>query len=164
MYRYINGAIVAIGLAGATLAISAPASAQVGIGVNVGGIGVGVGIGVGDVAYGYRDGYWDRSHQWHHWQNEQQATYYRGAPGNQYYDWNHDRDRDMGWHEMAGAPGVGVVFDVNEVAFGYQDGYWDRGHRWHDWRNGEMAHYRNAPGNQYHDWNHDRDGDHGWHS
>jgi hypothetical protein len=29
----------------------------------------------------------------------------------------------------------GVVFSFGDVAYGYQDGYWDNGHRWHRWRN-----------------------------
>jgi hypothetical protein len=160
MKTRMNSAIVALGLAGATFAMSAPAQAQdVGVGVHVGGIGVGVGI--GDVAFGYRDGYWDHGHRWHHWR-EGELGAYRNGPNSQYSDWNHDRDRDLGWRGNAGGPTI--VFDVNEVAFGYRDGYWDHGHRWHDWRAGEMSTYRNGPGNRFNDWNHDRDPDHGWHS
>ena len=40
MYKALNGAIVALGLAGAALAMSGPASAD-GIGIHVGGIGIG---------------------------------------------------------------------------------------------------------------------------
>jgi hypothetical protein len=99
MYKTLNGAIVALGLAGATFTMAAPASAQdVGVGVHVGGVGIGVGVGVGDVAYGYQDGYWDHSHQWHNWRNDQEMRDYRGAPNNHYNDWKHDRDRDQGWH------------------------------------------------------------------
>ena len=32
---------------------------------------------------------------------------------------------------------VAVTFDFGNVAFGYTDGYWDRDHRWHRWRNAE---------------------------
>ncbi len=59
---------------------------------------------------------------------------------------------------------VGVSFNFGEVAFGYQDGYWDRGRHWHNWRNeDEMRNYRNSSGNKYYDWRHDRDPDNGWH-
>jgi hypothetical protein len=154
MKRYLNGAIVALGMAGASLTTSAPASAQnVDVGVHVGG------VGFGDVAYGYRDGYWDHGHRWHRWHRGEMASYRNGA-GNQYNDWDHNRDRDLGWRESVGPA---VIFNVDNVAFGYQDGYWDHGHRWHEWREGEMASYRNAPGNRYNEWNHDRDRDNGWH-
>jgi hypothetical protein len=58
---------------------------------------------------------------------------------------------------------VGVSFDIGNIAFGYQDGYWDRGRHWHNWQNqDEVRYYRNSSGNQYHDWNHARDSDNGW--
>jgi hypothetical protein len=99
MYKALNGTIIVLGLAGASLAISTPASAQdVGVGVHVGGVGVGIGIGLGNIAFGYQDGYWDRNHQWHNWQNDQELRDYRNAPNNHYYDWKHDRDSDQGWH------------------------------------------------------------------
>jgi len=58
-----------------------------------------------------------------------------------------------------------VAFDFGTVAFGYHDGYWDRDHHWHHWRHRHDADfYRNSPNNQYHDWGHNRDHDHGWHN
>jgi len=97
MYKTLNSAIVAVGLVGATLAITSPATAQgVGVGVHVGDVGIGVGL--GDVAYGYQDGYWDTGHQWHRWHNDRQMRDYRNAPNNHYNDWKHDRDSDQGWH------------------------------------------------------------------
>jgi len=148
MHKVLTGAIVALGLTGASLAFALPADAQP----------VGISINVGDVAFGYQDGYWDRAHMWHRWRNDAEMQYYIAAPGSQYNAWRHDRDADMGWRS-------GVVFNVNDVAFGYRDGYWDHGHQWHVWRNDEeMRNYRNAPGNRYNDWQHERDADHGWHS
>jgi hypothetical protein len=97
MYKALNGAIIAMGLASATLMIASPASAQgVGVGVHVGDVGIGVGL--GDVAYGYQDGYWDTGHRWHTWQNDQQMRDYRKQRNNHYNDWRHDRDPDQGWH------------------------------------------------------------------
>lgn len=56
-----------------------------------------------------------------------------------------------------------LTFDFGSVAFGYNDGYWDNGHRWHAWRNrGDHDGYRNHQGNNYHDWHHNRDHDNGW--
>jgi len=60
---------------------------------------------------------------------------------------------------------VAVTFDYGNVAFGYNDGYWDRDHRWHRWRNvEERRRYRAAYREHYYDWRHDRyrDHDHGW--
>jgi len=63
----------------------------------------------------------------------------------------------------ASAERVGVSLNFGNVAFGYQDGYWDRGHRWHHWRRGEMARYQLVSANHYYGWRHDRDADRGWH-
>lgn len=60
---------------------------------------VGVSFNLGDVAFGYRDGYWDRERRWHTWRNQDEARYYRNASGSQYYDWDHDRDPDNGWRQ-----------------------------------------------------------------
>jgi hypothetical protein len=66
--------------------------------------------------------------------------------------------------ETASAARVAVSFDLGNVAFGYQDGYWDRDHRWHRWRHQRDARrYRSEHGDQYHHWRHNRDSDQGWH-
>jgi len=54
-------------------------------------------IGFGDVAFGYRDGYWDNGHHWHHWRHNRDYRSYRGQNGSNYHDWKHDRDSDNGW-------------------------------------------------------------------
>lgn len=49
------------------------------------------------------------------------------------------------------------------VAFGYEDGYWDRAHSWHAWRNAEeAAAWRRENAAHYYAWRHDRDHDMGW--
>ena len=59
--------------------------------------------------------------------------------------------------------GIGVGVGAGETAYGYQDGYWDRGHHWHHWRNHrEMREYRSAHRDQYYDYRHDRDPGDGW--
>jgi hypothetical protein len=71
---------------------------------------------------------------------------------------------------LAGATAIGaanaadvVVFDPGTVAYGYQDGYWSRTHEWHAWAKPEYRDtYRTAQAQYFHDWNHDRDADHGW--
>jgi hypothetical protein len=56
-------------------------------------------------------------------------------------------------------------FDVGNVAFAYQDGWWDRDHHWHRWRNHhEAAVFQQRYHDRYSDWRHDRDPDHGWHN
>ena len=68
----------------------------------------------------------------------------------------------IGVHVGPVAVGVGAGF--GNVAYGYQDGYWDHNHHWNQWQNQqEMDSYRKAQNNQYHDWKHDRDSDQGWH-
>jgi len=157
MYKALNCAIIALGVGGACVAAAGPASAQIGISLDV-----------GSIAFGYQDGYWDRDHHWHHWRSRHEANYYRNSPGNHYRSYRHDRNGSDGWQRMNDAAidgSLGLSVNVGDVAFGYQDGYWDRGHQWHAWRNDrEMREYRNAPGNQYSDWRHDRDGDQGWRS
>jgi len=79
---------------------------------------------------------------------------------------NRDANNDRMSREMSdrdhGAAVVAVEF--GNIGFGYSDGYWDNGHQWHQWANdGERQSYRNYQGNHYDDWNHDRDGDDGWH-
>jgi hypothetical protein len=53
---------------------------------------------VGNVAIGYNDGYWDRGHTWHTWEQPASRDTYRASKGAEYHEWAHDRDKDMGWH------------------------------------------------------------------
>ncbi len=49
------------------------------------------------------------------------------------------------------------------IAYGYNDGYWDRDHKWHDWRDREEAEkWRAENRDHFYAWNHDRDRDMGW--
>jgi hypothetical protein len=49
------------------------------------------------------------------------------------------------------------------IAFGYNDGYWDREHNWHQWRNREeAAKWRQANRTHYYDRKHDAERDQGW--
>jgi hypothetical protein len=88
MSKILNGAVIVLGLAGATLALSGPANAAR----------VGISLNLGNIAFGYQDGYWDHSHHWHKWRNQSDAQRYQASSGNQYHDWNHTRDADHGWH------------------------------------------------------------------
>lgn len=65
----------------------------------------------------------------------------------------------------AHADNVTVGVGPGGIAFGYSDGYWDRDHHWHAWRNHEEAErWRAENSAHYYDWKHDRDRDQGWHN
>ena len=70
---------------------------------------------------------------------------------------------------VANAPALAAVdfsITLGNGAFGYSDGYWDREHRWHVWRNAtERRYFRDHYGEHYADARHDRDRndrDQGW--
>lgn len=49
--------------------------------------------------------------------------------------------------------GVSINLDFGNVAVGYQDGYWDNNHRWHQWRDAnEMYRYRTKHRHNYNNW------------
>jgi uncharacterized protein YraI len=63
----------------------------------------------------------------------------------------------------AAAQQVGVTIAVPDIAFGFSDGYWDREHRWHQWRDHrEAMAWREKNAEHYYDRRHDRDKDEGW--
>jgi hypothetical protein len=106
MRTFLTSAAIVLALVGTPLAIATPAGAD-GFSVTVGNnqgydnyrhrSGAVISVGFSDVAFGYRDGYWDNGHRWHRWHNNRDYRRYRGQHGSNYYDWNHDRDRDNGW-------------------------------------------------------------------
>ena len=52
---------------------------------------------VGDVAVGYNDGYYDRSHNWHGWRDAREHDWYRAHYASYYRERHHrgwDRDHD----------------------------------------------------------------------
>jgi hypothetical protein len=62
----------------------------------------------------------------------------------------------------AAAQGVSVTINP-DIAFGYSDGYWDRNHQWHKWRNHEESEgWRRQNADHYYDRQHDREKDAGW--
>ena len=61
------------------------------------------------------------------------------------------------------AANVTVGVGPGGIAFGYSDGYWDTGHRWHAWASAaEAAQWRAANRAHYYAWKHDRDPGAGW--
>ncbi|HEX3483853.1 MAG TPA: hypothetical protein VHT51_02265 [Micropepsaceae bacterium] len=70
---------------------------------------------------------------------------------------------------IASAPAAAATdfsITLGNAAFGYSDGYWDRDHHWHAWRNRDEARYfREHMADHYYNMrhNHDRkDRDEGW--
>lgn len=51
----------------------------------------------GTVQYGYTDGYWSQTHEWHKWQRPEHVEVYRKSPHAHYYEYVHTRDPDQGW-------------------------------------------------------------------
>lgn len=63
----------------------------------------------------------------------------------------------------AAAQGFAFSFNTGDVAFAYSDGYWDRSHRWHAWRNSrEAREFRRSHGHLYNDTRHTRVRNQGW--
>jgi hypothetical protein len=90
MRHGIKAALVAVALAGGSLAATAPAEAAEN---------VTIAAGPGGIAFGYSDGYWDRDHHWHKWRNREEAAHWREENREHYFDRRHDRDHDQGWRE-----------------------------------------------------------------
>jgi hypothetical protein len=58
---------------------------------------------------------------------------------------------------------VSVQVGLPNIAFGYSDGYWDRDHHWHAWKDRqEEEHWAAANHEHYFARKHDRDRDEGW--
>ncbi len=89
MRKLITPALIALALAGGSFAANRPALAD----------NVTVDIGGGGIAFGYRDGYWDRNHAWHAWRNRQEAARWRAENREHYYARRHDREVGGGWRE-----------------------------------------------------------------
>ena len=63
----------------------------------------------------------------------------------------------------AAADNLNVAVNSGGIAFGYSDGYWDRDHQWHKWRNHEEAQsWREHNSDHYFDRRHDGEKDAGW--
>ena len=77
--------LLAAGVLGsASLFAAAPASAQP----------FGFSFRVGDVALGYSDGYYDRSHRWHAWRDARERAWYRSHYRGSFRNMIRDNDRD----------------------------------------------------------------------
>ena len=64
---------------------------------------------------------------------------------------------------LAARADVSVTFDTGSVAYGYNDGYWDRAHAWHPWPNtASQREWSERNREHYFDRRHDREHDMGW--
>ena len=98
---------------------------------------------IGDVAFGYRDGYYDRYRRWHRWESDDEREWYRDHYGPTYYEVYRDNDRDpyrTDWRynrrddwRYGGDNRGGFAIVLGNVAIGYYDGYFDNRRRWHRW-------------------------------
>jgi len=96
MHTLLKTATIAIGLAGATLAGVCTANAR---DYERNDPNVGVAVSFGNIAFGYRDGYWDHDRQWHRWQDRREARRFRDSHRSAYHHWDHGRDRNQGWYD-----------------------------------------------------------------
>ncbi len=63
---------------------------------------------------------------------------------------------------QAAAQSVDVTVNPS-IAFGYSDGYWDRDHQWHKWRDArEEEAWRKDNAAHFYQRRHDEDQDSGW--
>lgn len=124
---------------------------------------------IGDVAFGYRDGYYDRYRRWHRWQSDDEREWYRDHYGPTYYEVYRDDDRDpyrMDWRYgrrdnwRYGDNRGGFAIALGNVAIGYYDGYYDESRRWHRWNStAEREWWRLNRRDAYFHIRHDRDRD-----
>jgi hypothetical protein len=101
MRMLLKGAAIALALAGTTFAFAGTSSAA-GFAITTSDhgrnhSGTSISFSFGDVAYGYRDGYWDNSHRWHNWRNRGDRDNYRRHHGGNYRNGHHNRYRGQGW-------------------------------------------------------------------
>lgn len=84
MNKTLKAAAIALALGGTT-AIGAANAANIAV------------FDPGTVAYGYHDGYWTRTHEWHRWAKPENREAYRKSEAKYYHEWNHNRDANHGW-------------------------------------------------------------------
>jgi len=101
MRMFLKSAAIALALAGTTIVVAGTAGAA-GVIFSTTDRGrdhgsTGISISFGDVAYGYRDGYWDNNHSWHKWRNRREHRDYRDQHGDNYRNGYHHRYRGQGW-------------------------------------------------------------------
>ena len=131
----------------------------------------GSGLTWGNVVFGYSDGYYDNNRRWHQWRNRNERNWYRQNYRHSYYEMRRYRDRDNYRRDWlagrrndwrVGGGDVGFTITLGNVVYGYSDGYYDNGRRWHGWRSdAERNWYRQNHRGTYYDMSREDERDHG---
>ncbi len=101
MRMLLKGAAIALALAGTAIATAGTSNAD-GFAISTSSHGrnhtnVGFSFNTGDVAFAYRDGYWDNNRRWHRWHNSREHRDYRDHHRDNYTDGYHRHYRGQGW-------------------------------------------------------------------
>lgn len=101
MRTLLKGLTIVLALAGTTVA-TAGASSAASFTISTSDRGrhharTAISFSLGNVAFGYRDGYWDNDHRWHKWRNARDHRAYRDQHRDNYRDGYHHRYRGQGW-------------------------------------------------------------------
>lgn len=124
-----------------TVAVSTPAFAQ-----NRDRDNVSISVSFGGAAFGYDDGYYDNDRRWHEWRDDDERAWYQENHGPTYHRMSRNDDRDSyrrDWREGRRADWrddrrddrrIDFAVSLDDIQFGYEDGYYDNGRRWHGWR------------------------------
>ena len=126
-------------------------------------------VSLGDVVFGYNDGYYDNGRHWHQWRSDRERDWYSQNHTQTYYRVIRDDDRDSyrrDWREgrrndwRSGGGEGDFSVSLGNVVFGYNDGYYDNGRRWHQWRSrNERDWYRQNHSQNYYEMRRYRDRD-----
>ena len=81
---------------------------------------------VGDVAIGYSDGYYDRSHRWHQWRNAREHRWYRTNYGRSEYGRGDRRGYYRSMRRDSDRDGIPNRFDRDRDNDGVPNRYDDR--------------------------------------
>lgn len=152
MNKFKFGLLAASALcASGFVALASPATARDRNDVNIS-------ISLGNAAIGYNDGYYDQNRDWHAWRDDDERAWYRSNHRQSYFEMNRSQDRDQyrgdwrdgrrsDWRNDRDGPDFSIV--LNNIAFGYSDGYYDRDRSWHDWRNDDERRWYEQNRRQY---------------
>ena len=84
--KLFKAALLVSTLALSLTAVAAPAMARSSVSIDF-----------GNIALGYRDGYYDNGHRYHHW-DRRKAEAYRTRYNDNYRDMRHNHDHNRSWN------------------------------------------------------------------
>lgn len=102
MHKFLNGAVIALALTGASFAGAADAqnynrNQPQRVIIHRPAPRAAVTFSFGNIAFAYSDGYWDNNRRWHAWRNQSELRQYRAAQDNRFVNYRHTRARNQGW-------------------------------------------------------------------